>query len=130
MNRIIEEVIASYHRCRESGDFVDTFYRIFLSRSEKIRQLFAETNFEIQKLMLRESLLEMLCFEQGMPGSQQHLEQLGRRHRDLNVEPEMYDIWLDSLCQAVKHHDPEYRPELDQFWRQAMSQGIELMKSS
>lgn len=123
----LDEVIASYHRCRRSEGFVDTFYADFLGRSPSIAEMFAGTNFKIQKLMLRESLLEMLCFEQGMPGAREEIEQLGRKHEALQVTPEMYEMWLDSLCVAIERHDPEYTPQLANLWREAMQKGIAVM---
>jgi hemoglobin-like flavoprotein len=129
MNMPNEAVIASYHRCRESDEFIDTFYDIFLARSPEIAQMFADTNFKIQKLMLRESLMEMLFFAQGMPGAAKEIEKLGRRHKQLGVKPEMFVIWLDSLCEAVERHDCEYTPELALEWRHVMQQGIDAMQA-
>ena len=125
----IDEVMASYHRCRAEGDFVETFYRRFLSKSPDIAAKFANTDFKIQKLMLRESLLEMLCFQQGMAGAREEIEQLGRRHKELEIEPGMYAMWLDALCETIRQHDPQYTRELEEHWRQAMSKGIEVMLS-
>ena len=59
MNNPFEQVIASYHRARETGQLFDTFYRIFLGKSPEIPSMFARTDFPHQKLMLRESILEM-----------------------------------------------------------------------
>lgn len=123
----LDEVIESYHRCRADELFFDTFYDIFLAKSPEIAKKFEHTDFVHQKLMLRESLLEMLCLEQAMDGARQEIEQLGRRHRDLHVTPEMYTMWLDSLCQAVEKHDPQFTEELATKWRAAMQPGIELM---
>ena len=122
-----DEVLASYHRCRDDGGFVDTFYDIFLAKSPEIAKMFEHTDFAHQKLMLRESLLEMLCLEQHMEGSRQEIQALGKRHQDLHITPEMYVMWLDSLCEAVEKHDPHCTKELTQKWRTAMQPGIELM---
>ena len=122
-----DDVVASYHRCRANGDFVETFYRLFLGKSPAIAKMFANTNFKVQKLMLRESLLEMLCFQQGLKGSREEIEKIARRHKHLHIEPEMYDMWLDALCETVRQHDPEHTDELEQRWRQAMKAGIDVM---
>lgn len=126
----IDEVMESYHRCRRSEGFIDTFYELFLGKSPKISAMFANTNFKIQKLMLRESLLEMLCLEQGVKGSREEIDKLGKRHKDLKVEPEMYAMWLDSLCEAIQQHDAECTPEILQQWRQSMQAGIDVMISA
>ena len=60
-------------------------------------------------------------------GTLVEIERLGRRHKELDVTPEMYTMWLDSLCEAIRKHDPEYTPELEQRWRQAMQKGIDVM---
>ena len=125
-----DEVTASYHRCREDDRFIDTFYDIFLLKSPAIAKKFAHTDFRHQKLMLRESLLEMLCLEQGIEGARAEIERLGRRHKDLQIPSEMYTMWLDSLCEAVQKHDPQCTPQLIQKWREAMRPGIELMISA
>ena len=59
MKTPFEQVIASYHRARETGQIFDTFYRIFLGKSPEIPAMFVRTDFPHQKLMLRESILEM-----------------------------------------------------------------------
>ena len=95
------ELTASYYRCRRDVRFLDTFYDAFLSKSPDVAQLFAKTDFKIQKLMLRQSLLEMLCFDRGMSGTREEIERLGFRHKELSVTPEMYTMWLDC---AVRGH--------------------------
>jgi hemoglobin-like flavoprotein len=121
------ELTASYYRCRRDERFLDTFYDGFLSKSPVIAQMFAKTDFRIQKLMLRQSLLEMLCFHREMSGTREEIERLGLRHKELHVTPEMYTMWLDSLCEAIKKHDPNYTPDLEQLWREAMLKSIKEM---
>lgn len=121
------DVMASYHRCRRDPQFVDSFYELFLAMSPEIARMFGQTDFTIQKLMLRESLLELLCFDQGVSGTREEIERLGRRHQTLEVKPEMYVMWLDALCAAIQKHDPDYTPELEQRWRAALQRGIDVM---
>ena len=121
------ELTASYYRCRRDERFLDTFYDAFLSKSPAIAQMFADTDFKIQKLVLRQSLLDMLGFYLEMPGTHEEIERLGLRHKELGVTPEMYATWLDSLCEAIKKHDRRYTPELEQLWREAMLKSIKEM---
>ncbi len=129
MTEFVDQVMASYHRCRLDDQFFDTFYDLFLSKSTEVRLKFIHTDFTHQKLMLRESLLEMLCFESGVEGARKGIEQLGRRHQELDIKPEMYQMWLDALCEAVKMHDPEYTADLELRWRQALQSVIDVMLS-
>jgi hemoglobin-like flavoprotein len=129
VQKVCDRVIASYHRCRQSSGFVDTFYELFLATSPEIAAKFAHTDFARQKLMLRQSLFEMLNYYCGVESVRAGIEQLGKRHRQLEVRPEHYEMWLDSLCEAVAKHDFEYRDELGEMWREAMQPGIAMMLS-
>jgi len=68
MDSSFDQVVASYHRARQSGELFDTFYNVFLGKSPEIPPMFARTDFPHQKLMLRESILEMLLFAQTGSG--------------------------------------------------------------
>ena len=125
----MSQLLDSYYRCRRDERFLDTFYEVFLAKSPAVAMMFAQTDFKIQKLMLRQSLLEMLCFDRGMSGTKQELERLGRRHRELGVTTDMYSMWLDALCEAIRMHDPDYGPELEELWRAAMLKSIKEMHS-
>ncbi len=128
MDAAFDQVVASYHRARESGQLFDTFYQIFLTKSPEIPSMFARTDFPHQNLMLRESILEMLLFAQTGAG-QAEIERLARRHRQLNVAPRHYELWLDALCEALAAHDCEFNSTLERMWRDAMRKGIQLMSA-
>jgi hemoglobin-like flavoprotein len=121
-------VVASYQRARASGELFDTFYRLLLGKSPEIRSMFARTDFPHQKLMLRESILEMLMFSQTGAGRGE-IQRLADRHRKLNVQLRHYELWLDALCEALAQHDPAFTPQLAQLWRDAIRPGIEVMTS-
>jgi hypothetical protein len=91
--------------------------------------MFARTDFPHQKLMLRESILEMLVFAQTGSGRRE-IERLGERHRQLNVTASHYELWLDALCGALRQHDPQFSADLEQEWRDTMRKGIDVMVGS
>jgi hemoglobin-like flavoprotein len=126
MNSPFDEVVASYHRARQTGELFDTFYQLFLGKSPEIPPMFARTDFSHQKLMLRESILELLAYAQT-GRSRDEIERLAERHRQLNVKPAHYELWLDALCEALAQHDSRFDRKLEQMWRDAMREGIELM---
>ncbi len=126
MQTPFDEVVESYHRARQSGGLFDTFYDLFLNKSPDIRPMFARTDFPHQKLMLRESLLEMLLFVQT-ESNRGEIERLAKRHRQLNVKKRHYDLWLDALCEALARHDPKFSPALEKMWRDAMRKGMRVM---
>jgi hemoglobin-like flavoprotein len=59
------------------------------------------------------------------------LSKLADRHsrQQLAIDPGWYDLWLSCLLKAVSENDPEYRPELDDAWRECLRDGIDLMKA-
>jgi hemoglobin-like flavoprotein len=128
MDETFDQVVASYHRARQSGQIFDTFYDLFLAKSPDIPPMFARTDFPHQKLMLRESILEMLLFAQTGSGRDEILR-LAERHQQLQVKPAHYDLWLDALCEALSKHDPEFSPALELMWRDSLKKGIQLMTS-
>ena len=127
----LDAVTASYQRCRASGGFVDTFYERFLSKSPEVADKFRHTDFAHQKLMLRESLLAMLMFNRNSDAAKKELEKLAERHsrRALDIAPRLYDLWLESLCEAVAEHDPLFNEFLAEQWKKAMQAGIDLIVS-
>jgi hemoglobin-like flavoprotein len=127
-NTAFNLVVASYQRARATGELFDTFYRSLLGKSTEIRLMFARTDFPHQKLMLRESILEMLMFSRTGAGRDE-IQRLANRHRSLNVQPRHYKLWLDALCEALAQHDPAFTPQLAELWREAMRPGIEVMTS-
>lgn len=129
MESSFDQVVASYHRARQSGELFDTFYRLFLGKSPEIPPMFAHTDFRQQKLMLRESLLEMLLFVQT-ESNRMEIVRLAERHHELNVKPAHYEFWLDSLCESLAKHDLEFSSALEQMWRAAMRKGIDVMSAN
>ena len=124
-------VEASYDRCLENDDFFDTFYEKFLAKSEEIPPLFADTDFRKQKQMIRMSVRMMVHLGAGADATKLAINKLGESHSrsQHDIRPELYDLWLDALCESIAHHDPEYTAELDQLWRDTMAAGIEMMIS-
>jgi hemoglobin-like flavoprotein len=129
MDTAFDQVVASYHRARQSGKLFDVFYDLFLRKSPDIPPMFARTDFPHQKLMLRESLLEMLVFVQT-ESNRSEIDRLGERHRQLNVKRVHYDLWLDALCESLTACDAEFTPALEQMWRDAMRKGIDVMAAT
>ena len=121
-------VQTSYLRCCAASGFFDTFYQLFLDKSPTVAQKFANTDFNRQKAMLKDSLFKMIC-QASLEQSRAEIEHIAETHsrRGHAIPPELYALWLDSLCEAIKLHDPGYTPELEALWRRQMQQGIDIM---
>jgi hemoglobin-like flavoprotein len=124
-----EQVLASYHRCEAAGGLFDSFYDIFFTKSPEISAKFAETEMARQKQDAMASVLMALRLSTGDPVARGYVEEIAQSHNrhGHNIRPELYDLWLDALCEALAKHDPLYSPALEQRWREAMRPAIEAM---
>ena len=117
----------SLQRCSSHPDFLDLFYEAFLGSSPKVREKFANTDFEKQKRALHASLNLMLraAREEDL-GPPRYLDELARRHgaHDLDIGAEYYDLWLDSLLATVSVCDPQASEEVRAAWEKVMGVGI------
>jgi hemoglobin-like flavoprotein len=129
MNPDFEAIKASYDRCSGSPGFLETFYEHLFAKSPEIPELFKNTDFEKQHKALDASLWQMVMFGTGYRNVRNAImvnAEIHSRHY-LNVKPELYALWLDSLCEAIREHDSEYTQELESLWRTAMQKGIDVM---
>lgn len=124
---------ASLKRCLATPDFLHAFYEEFMGFSEEIRAKFRQTDFTRQTRILADSLYMMTVVAQGESEGPAFAEfdRLGRQHShgQLDIRPELYDVWLDSLIKAVRQYDPEFTPALEIAWRETLRPGIEHMRS-
>ena len=123
---------ASYARAVTRGDktaFSRRFYEEFISSSPVIAAKFEGTDMERQARKLMLSLRYMSKFHVGEPGGD-IMDRIGKQHskNDLNIEPELYDDWLDSLVDTVRVFDPKFDDEVELAWRMSMAAGIAFMK--
>ena len=109
--------------------FLEYFYEVFTGSSNEIAALFSSTDFNLQTKMLEKSISELLRFYCEKTVNQ-HLLAIGQKHScsQLNIRPEMYDHWLDTLLIAVKKFDPEFYPKVELCWRIILAPGITYMK--
>jgi len=119
-------VFESFERCDAQGAFADTFYKIFLSKSQEIRDMFKNTNFPRQKKLLRASVYILVLQDITTPKAQNIMSKIGATHSrsKLDIPPRLYPVWLDSLCETIATHDPDYSETLEAHWREIMSEPI------
>jgi len=125
----VDIVMQSFGRCCSKERFFDDFYEIFFASSEKIRNKFVNTNMEAQKKLLRQGILNLLLYARGMPDDK--LQQLAKSHskRKMDIAPDLYDFWLDSLITACKMHDDLFTPADEKLWREVLKKGIDIIKA-
>ena len=48
---------------------------------------------------------------------------------ELDIRPELYDLWLDALIATAREHDPDFDAAAEALWRECLRPGIEVMRS-
>lgn len=128
--RDVELFNDSIERCSLRPDFLTRFYTLFIGSSATVAKKFEHTDLRKQASLLKTSLYIMML---ASSDAEQvvRLERLAKRHSRaaLDIKPELYDLWLDQLVQAVKEFDPMFEAEIETAWRRVLQPGIDYMKS-
>ncbi len=122
----------SSQRCTEDPNFLGRFYQLFLESSQEVAEKFKHTDFAKQKKMLKNSLFMIMWASQKSPEEITHLQEIAKSHsrEKYDVRPELYDLWLECLLQAVEEFDPIYCLEVKKAWQNILKNGIEFMKNN
>ena len=109
--------------------FFDVFYEKFINASPEVAQAFKDTDMEHQRNMLEKSFYGLFVFY-ATGNNNDYLEKIAHRHskHDANIDPALYDIWLDSLLQTVAEFDPQFNRHIELAWRLVLATGIAYMK--
>lgn len=120
---------ASYDRCLRRADF-PRFYERFLETCPEAVPMFWNTDFDKQERLLRHAIGLLLSVHEDTPDHPNVLSRIAERHsrRDLDVDPALYDAFVDSIIDAVAEFDPEFTLEIERSWRAAIAPGITYMK--
>jgi hemoglobin-like flavoprotein len=125
----VNEVNLSLGRCFLQSGFMDKFYANFKASHAAIPPFFVKTDMSRQHKLLKEGITFLLMSAGGSQFAQNEIAKLGVRHdpAHLNVKPELYQYWVDSLLKTVREFDQHYTPELDAKWRATLDAGIQQM---
>lgn len=129
--RSVELYNDSFEYCMSRAGFLPRFYDLFVASSPEIREKFKDTDLKRQARMLRKSLYVLTMASVGTYEGQQEITRLGESHgrHGLNIEPFMYDLWLNCLLQAVSEYDINWNAQVEQSWRQMFAPHIASLKS-
>ena len=122
---------ASYDRCCQAPDFLQTFYKNFLAACPEAVPLFAGTDFDKQTKLLKHAIGLLLIFPNQPNKEPNLLSRLAERHskRDLNIAPALYTPFVTALLATVRAFDGKYSPTVEAAWRETITPGVEYMKS-
>ena len=119
----------SLFRCRANPEFTPKFCDNFLASSPEMKEKCANTDIDRQNRMLKGSLYMVMAASGGSDTAKKYLAKIAERYteRDLDIEPALYEIWLESLVLTVKEVDSRSTPEVEQAWRSVLREGIKYM---
>jgi len=126
----IKKVKSSFARCfMNDKNLIDVFYQIFLNSHPDIGFRFKNTNFDQQKLLLRQGINCMIMYSEGAFAGSFCMEEIKVSHnrKHYNIDPRMYPYWKSSLLEALKLNDPELNEELIKLWQQVIDDGIDFI---
>lgn len=118
--------LKSLERCSQNEKFIPGFYEHFLSTSEEIREKFKHTDFAKQNQMLLQSLKLVAGATLGEPSSLREMRERAETHdrHNLNIEPRLYDFWLDSVIETASEFDAEWDESVEQAWHAVLGHVI------
>ena len=119
----------SFDRCVARPGFLEAFYERFMETSDEVRVKFADTRFDRQIGLLRASLHLVSLLAAPPDEVVGEFERIARRHSqaELDIRPELYEVWLDCLVDTVEEFDAAFSDEVARAWRDALRPGIEFM---
>jgi hemoglobin-like flavoprotein len=126
-----DAVRSSFNRClMADAKIVDRFYNLFLDSHPDIRPMFANTDFDTQKRLLRQGISYVIGVANGAELSKRNLARIRESHSKgkLNIRPELYVYWMQSLMTVVKETDPEMTDDLEILWYDALNAGVGFIK--
>ncbi len=128
---VVDAVKQSFGRALINKDLMKDFYDRLMSDNPAVGKMFARTDLEKQKEILKMSLSMAILFSQDNVVAKHAMDKVRESHSqaNLNIKPEFYTVWLNSLVSVVAVSDPEFSSELEQHWRLAIGQAINHIKS-
>jgi hemoglobin-like flavoprotein len=120
-------VKTSFGRCLQNNQFLWRFYEIFIASHESIPPKFADTSFSQQIHLLRQGLNMLILHADNQAASRATLDRLRLTHskHHLDIHPDLYPYWIDSLIKAIYEADTQMDKNLENQWRQVLSFGIQ-----
>ena len=91
--------------------------------------MFAHVDMQQQNRLIRRGVEHLIEFALGSDESAGELQRVAGTHgrQGLNVAPELYSLWVDTLMETVRIHDPEANDDVEAAWRVVLRGGIDLI---
>lgn len=127
MQATIDRVHQSYGRALMNPKLIERFYKIFMDSSPQIRAKFVDTDFDTQYELLNQGISMAILFPMENVIAKQAISRLQTRHNrdNLDINPQLYGYWVDSLMLTLEESDPQFDEDLEQDWRQLLQVTID-----
>jgi hypothetical protein len=109
--------------------FVDAFLDALLRSSDEVARKMAGADLERFRSGLTLAIVHLASYyERGRPhvilqGIAQRQSRTGR-----NIEPHLYEYFLQALLQTVQRYDPQYDGQIGEAWKTVLRPGLDYMK--
>ncbi|MBN4082297.1 globin [Mariprofundus ferrooxydans] len=110
-----------------SQKLVSEFYVRLMAASDEIRKKFEGIDMAEQVSLLSHAIvMSFLFIDKNQQVAKKCLDEVRTTHaqHNLNIAPELYDIWLECLLETVALCDPDANDELLSDWHDVMSVAI------
>jgi hemoglobin-like flavoprotein len=114
---------------RDGEDFFGAFYKRLFEGAPEIASRFQHTDMARQQKLLKKSFYSLFVFY-ASGQADDYIAKVARSHGKhmLDIKPELYDTWLDTLVGTVREFDPEFTTDIELAWRLVLTPGITYMK--
>ena len=109
--------------------FFRRFYEVFSASSDEVAHKFADTDIDKQVRVLQKAMFHLISFYL-VKNTNDFMEDIALSHDQdhLDINPGLYDLWLDSLLQTVAEMDVDARKDTELAWKIVMTPGILYLK--
>ncbi len=106
----------------------DVFFENILTRDPSLQQVFDQGNPEVLKTVVYSGLSAIVANLDRPVILESILYEMGRRHRDLGMQPMQLPIALDSLLFAMREVSESWDNDLEAAWIRVASMVMEHMQ--
>ena len=123
----VKIVHESYGRCLQDKGWIKNFYDILMKSSPEIPPHFNNTDFDKQISLLSNGISYLIMYANGDSFAEAMVgNQVSSHDRyNLNIPPNLYVFWIESLIKSVKNCDPNFDLSIEQGWRKVVQKGID-----
>ncbi|AKF06160.1 hypothetical protein [Sandaracinus amylolyticus] len=121
----MDTTLDSFRRLRERG-FAHRFYEQLFVADRRVPRLFAGTDLARQRDLLEHGISMLLAYQRGSALGEIAMRRLALLHgpRGLDIDHDLYAIWLRVFLDVAGELDPEWTPELAAAWHAQLGASI------